>query len=168
MYWSMPRSGSIPAAGAAAQVAITTATATRRARSIPLRQVLELLNHDLDVPGGRLGRRAVVTQVNADRFGAWHRQAGRKLAPRDNPTTDANSLEHGPIGFPAKPVRQVAGRLVEAIDVRRDVVRLHDVLHILVVRVAPAADFDVELAVILLRAELVPRQEAKRCRRIET
>src|SRR5262245_59233942 len=149
MYWSIARSGSIAVAGAAMPAAASAASTTRPARTMRLRQVLELLNHDLDAARRRPGRRAVVQEVHAHRLGARHGHARRELATRNNPAARTQRLEQGAIGLPAERVCQAAGRLVEAVDVRRDVVRLHDVLHVLVVGITPAADLDVELAMIL-------------------
>src|SRR5262245_39542573 len=118
MYWFMPRSGSIAAAGAAAQAAASAASMTRPVRSIRLRQVLELFNHDLDIAGGRLRGRAIVEQVHAHRLGTRHRHAGGELAPCDDRSAGADGLKERAVGLPAERVGHRPGGLVESIDVR--------------------------------------------------
>src|SRR5262245_61482621 len=81
-YWETSRLESSAAIGA--QRHTTTASTVKHARRprrarMALRQVLELLNDDLDVAARRFGRVSEVVQVHPHSFGAWNRDAGREL-----------------------------------------------------------------------------------------
>src|SRR6266446_10718465 len=62
---------------------------------------------------------------------------------------------------------QPACRREKSEHVFRDIFWLYDVLGVLVVGIPPSTDFDVQLTVILLGAQVVPREHAERDGRIE-
>ena len=79
----------------------------------------------------------------------------------------AHRAERGAAWPPAERVGHTSRGRREASHVRRHVIRLHHVLGIGNADVAPLADLDVQLAVILIRALLVPGEQAEDRRGIE-
>src|SRR5215471_3909413 len=156
MYCGSARSRSsaesVAMAHEAAIAARSPAATPRGARA--LGQIHELLNHDLDVFGGRAWRPANVDQGEVDVLAAGSWNAGRELLFRHGRaaarrTDRVKSLERRLSGLPPQRIREPARRGREPENVRRRMVRLHRELSVLVARIAPTADVNVHLAMVL-------------------
>src|SRR5918993_308699 len=174
-YWDAARSGSSACAGSAPHTsspAISSTRMPRRRRTRELWEVLEAFNHHLDVPRRRLDRISEVVEVQVNALVSGHRNAGGELVLGNSRNTGADDVPpNGPElrlpGLPPEHVRQPACRRSEAKHVGGDVIRLHDKLRVRVRAIAPPADLDGELPVILPRAFEVPRQQAQGRSRVE-
>src|SRR5262249_30518200 len=137
------------------------------------RDELELLDHDLGLAVNGLPAAAKDVEVHPKPFVAGGRHSGREdmlgyrrgLAARPRA---AHSPERGTSGFPAQRVREYARRGLEPDHVARRVERLQHVLRVLRGgAVAPPADLDRDLAVVLLLGHAVPREDAEDDRGLE-
>ena len=79
----------------------------------------------------------------------------------------AKRLEQRAARLPAQRVSDRSGWCRKARDVRRDVVRLHHELCVWNVAVAPVADLDIQLTMILLHVLLIPGEHAEGRRGID-
>src|SRR5262245_16670477 len=135
-----------------------------------LRKEDELLNHDLDIPGGR---------VRGFTDGKQAHTGGRRCGSRDADCELSMGDRLGPCGvstadrrerrlpwFTAERMRQTTGWRGVAEHIVRNILELQDVLRVLVVRIAPGAHADVQFT-MHLSLPTVPRIHDEGSRGIE-
>src|SRR5262245_36595649 len=175
-YCDTSRPGSSAAMGAHRHTTVASAAKHARRASparTPLRQVLELLNDDLDITARCFGCVSEVVQVHAHSFGSWNGNAGGELVLGHGlclcrGARAAHASERRAARLPSKTVCDRTGWRHEADDIGGDVVRLYDELRVADRPIAPLTELDIQLTVILIGALLVPRQQTHGRGRIET
>src|SRR5271165_4661447 len=173
MYRGKARLGSMPAAKPAKnKIAGTTRSQRPMTALDPSRKVFEFLNHHLGPITERNPGFPIDVEVHTDRFngGGWY--AGREnmlgnRALRSTVRGAARGLERDAPTLPMERVGQDTRGRAKTGDVGWNIVRLDGKLSISVVRVAPAADLDVDFAEVLVGLRVIPSEHAEDRRRVQ-